>query len=360
MHIMHVVGARPAFMKVAAVLHELRKSRRARQTLVHTGEWFARTPADLFLQELGVRRADVHLGVGMESSAGQIAGTMLRLEQHLVDLKPDLVLVYGDGNATIAAALTATKLGIDVGHVEAGLRSRDRRMPQEINRVLVDRMATWLFTPSNDADENLLAEGADPAAIKLVGNVMIDTLVRLMPQANPDPLLQVFGLMNSKGPAPYAVATLHKPLTAEGEARFEATLDALTEITRDVPVIFPVDPDTRRHMKDHHLRFSGLLVTEPLTYLQFLGLERHARVVITDSGGIQEETTYLGVPCLTVRDATDRPVTVSMGTNVVVGGDPEHLKTGVAQAVSGRGPRGSVPPLWDGRAAERIVGILMN
>ncbi len=359
MHILHVVGARQNFIKAAPVTAALAK-RRVRQTLVQTTHAADGPGFDATMQEMALPQPDVSLDVGSGTQAEQTARLILGMEQCLLERKPDLVLVYGDADATIGAALTAVKLGLDVGHVEAGLRSANRWRSDSVNRQVTDRLSSWLFTPSDDADENLLAEGTDPASIKLVGNVTIDTLVRLLPHTQPESLLQVLGIMNGKGPVPFALVTLHKPETIEHQPTLDGLLDALSELARDIPVVFPAHRRTRRRMKDHHLRFSGLLVTEPFTYLQFLGLQQHTKFVITDSGSIQEETTYLGVPCLTVSEDTDRPVTTTLGTNVVVGRDSDSLKLNARRILSGKGKRGSVPPLWDGNAADRIAEHLVQ
>ena len=359
MHILHVVGARPNFMKVAPVMTALGR-RSVRQSLVHTGQHDDVSMSDAILRELRIAPPDETLGVGSGTHAQQTAQILMGMERSLLERRPDLVLVYGDSNSALAASLAASKSGIPVGHVEAGLRCGDRAMPDEINRVVTDCLARWHFTPSEDADENLLTEGTDPSSIKRVGNVMIDTLVQLMPLIQPRPLLEMFGLMNGSGPRPYVLVALHTPANVDDERALDRILDALTDIVTDIPVVFPVHPRTRARMKDHQLQFSGLLLTQPLTYLQFLGLQRHATVVITDSGGIQEETTYLGVPCLTVREHTDRPITAHLGTNTVVGADLALLRTHVWNILAGRGKRGSVPPLWDGLAAERIADCLVG
>ena len=359
MHILHVVGAPPNFMKAAPVMSALGR-RSARQTLVHTGQRDDVNMSDAIFRELRVPEPDENLGVGSGTAAQQTAQMLTGMERCLLERRPDLVLVYGDSNSALAASLAASKGGVPVGHVEAGLRSGDRAMPEEINRLVTDRLASWHFTPSEDADENLLTEGAEPSSIKRVGNVMIDTLVQLIPLIRPRPLLEMLGLMNGAGPRPYVLVTLHTPANVQDDKALARILDTLTDIVTDIPVVFPVHPRTRARMKDHQLQFSGLLLTEPLTYLQFLGLQRHATVVITDSGGIQEETTYLGVPCLTVRENTDRPVTEYLGTNTVVGSDLDSLRTHVMNVLNGRGKRGSVPPLWDGLAAERIAECLLG
>jgi UDP-N-acetylglucosamine 2-epimerase (non-hydrolysing) len=359
MNILHVVGARPNFMKLAPVLTALGK-RNVRQRVVHTGQHYDVNMSDAIFRELRIPQPDVNLGVGSGTHAEQTGQVLIGMERCLETDRPDLMLVYGESNSAMAATLAAAKAGVPVGQVEAGLRSRNLQSANEINRMVTDRLATWHFTPSADADDNLLAEGTDSASIRRVGNVMIDTLTTLLPLTDPRTLLQMFGLMNGRGPKPYILVTLHTPANVDDEARLARILDALTDIAADIPVVFPVHPRTRVRMKDHQLKYSGLLLTQPLTYLQFLGLQRHATAVITDSGHIQEESTYLGVPCLTVRENTDRPVTVQIGTNVVVGADLGRLKTHVADVLNGNAKRGSVPPLWDGRAAERIADCLVG
>jgi UDP-N-acetylglucosamine 2-epimerase (non-hydrolysing) len=346
-------------MKLAPVLHALAE-RGVRQQVVHTGQHYDVNMSDAIFRELRLPEPDVNLGVGSGTHAEQTAEILIGMERCLNDLKPDAALVYGDSNSTMAATLAASKAGVPVGHVEAGLRVDDRLTASDVNRVVTDRLSTWHFTPSDDADENLLAEGAGPSSISCVGSVMIDTLARLLPSARPHAILQMFGLMNGTGPKPYALVTLHTPANVDDEATLERILDALCDVAVQIPVIFPVHPRTRARMKDHQLQFSGLLLTGPLTYLQFLGLQRHATVVVTDSGGVQEETTYLGVPCLTVRENTDRPVTVRLGTNTVVGSDPARLSSLVSDVLSGRGKRGTIPPMWDGKAGERIAECLVG
>ncbi|HEX5475292.1 MAG TPA: UDP-N-acetylglucosamine 2-epimerase (non-hydrolyzing) [Vicinamibacterales bacterium] len=357
MHILHVVGARPNFMKVAPVLSALGE-RRVRQTLVHTGQHYDVNLSDAIFRELQIPAPDVNLGVGSGSHAEQTANVMVGMEQCLAERKPDLVLVYGDVNSTVAATLVAAKACIPVGHVEAGLRSGDRAMPEEINRIVTDRLATWLFTPSADGDENLRREGVAPNAIRLVGNVMIDTLIRLLPIADPEPLLARFGLVNGHGPQRYALVTLHRPSNVDDPTMLHALIQTLDELASHLPIVFPIHPRTRGRLNGQARDIKRLILTEPLTYLQFLAMQRHAAVVITDSGGIQEETTYLGVPCLTVRENTERPVTISVGTNQLIGRDTSRLREEALKILSGSGKRGAVPPLWDGHASDRIAAHL--
>ena len=358
-HILHVVGARPNFMKVAPVLKALAE-RGAKQTLVHTGQHYDVNLSDAIFRELEIPAPDVNLGVGSGSHAQQTAQVMVGMEQVLIERRPDLLLVYGDVNSTVASALAASKMGIQVGHVEAGLRSRDRAMPEEINRMVVDRLSDWLYTPSRDGDENLLGEGTRPETIRFVGNVMIDTLVRLLPATNPEPLMRRFHILNGSGPRPFALVTLHRPSNVDDESMLRRLIATLSRIGAQMPVVFPVHPRTRARLTDADLNVPGLSFSEPLTYLEFLGLQQHAAVVVTDSGGIQEETTYLGVPCLTVRENTERPVTITHGTNTLVGRSPERLLSEFHRViVQGRTGNG-VPELWDGRAGQRIADHILS
>ena len=350
MNIFHIVGARPNFMKVAPVLNALRAREKVVQTLIHTGQHYDVNMSDVFFQQLGIPEPDVNLAVGSGSHAKQTAEIMIRLEPVILERQPDIALVYGDVNSTVATVLVCAKLGVRVGHVEAGLRSFDRTMPEEINRLVTDQLADLLFTPSEDGDENLRREGIPAEKIFLVGNVMIDSLVRLLPAAQ-----------NSKTndlPKRYALVTLHRPANVDDGLRLKGILESLLEVNRDLSVVFPAHPRTRKRIEDFGLNAGQLRVLDPLPYVDFLGLQSRATVVITDSGGIQEETTYLGVPCLTVRENTERPITVSMGTNVLVGRDREKLRAELSRILSGKAKKGTVPPLWDGNAGDRIADIL--
>lgn len=354
MHIVHVVGARPNFVKAAPVMRALGCCERVRQTLVHTGQHYDLNMSDVFFQQLGMPEPDVNLEVGSGSHARQTAEIMSRFEPVVLGRKPDLVLVYGDVNSTMGAALVCAKLLIPVGHVEAGLRSFDRTMPEEINRLLTDQMADLLFTPSADANENLLREGVARAKVHLVGNVMIDTLVHVLPEATQPP---VGGL-----PERYALVTLHRPSNVDEPRMLKRITECLVDISEELPVIFPIHPRTRQRISAFGLSVPDngrLQLLEPLPYLPFLRLQRSATVVVTDSGGIQEETTFLGVPCLTVRENTERPVTVILGTNILVGQDMERLKAEVGRILANAGKKGQVPPLWDGHSAERIARAIM-
>jgi UDP-N-acetylglucosamine 2-epimerase (non-hydrolysing) len=339
-------------MKVAPVLNALKDRENVVQTLIHTGQHYDVNMSDVFFQQLGIPVPDVNLAIGSGTHAKQTAEIMMRLEPVVVERQPDIVLVYGDVNSTVATALVCAKLGVQIGHVEAGLRSFDRTMPEEINRLVTDQLADMLFTPSGDGDENLQREGIPEEKIYRVGNVMIDSLVRLLPAARKT---GIEGL-----PERYALVTLHRPANVDDSMALKAILESLLEVNRDLAVVFPAHPRTRKRIADFGLNAGQLRLLDPLPYVDFLGLQSRATVVITDSGGIQEETTYLGVPCLTVRENTERPITVSMGTNVLVGRDPEKLRTELSRVLSGKAKQGTVPPLWDGRAGERIADILVG
>ena len=359
MRLLHIVGARPNFMKAAPVMAALSARSGVQQALIHTGQHYDRDMSDVFFQQLGLPHPDINLEVGSGSHAQQTAQIISRLEPVLLDYRPDWVLVYGDVNSTVAAALVCAKLLIPVAHVEAGLRSFDRTMPEEINRVLTDQIADLLFTPSRDGDENLSREGVSPEKIHCVGNVMIDSLVRLLPQAEECPILTTLGLNSGK---PYVLVTLHRPSNVDDGAMLTSLVTTLEEISRDLPVIFPVHPRTRQRLID--LQFAettpNLCLIEPLGYLDFLTLQKHAAAVITDSGGVQEETTFLGVPCLTMRANTERPITIELGTNILVGQDTQLLRHELARILNGQAKKGRIPPLWDGHAAERIADIITN
>jgi UDP-N-acetylglucosamine 2-epimerase (non-hydrolysing) len=382
MHILHVVGARPNFMKAAPVLRALsadsdRTQSQVRQTLVHTGQHYDAAMSRVFFDQLEMPQPDLNLEVGSGTHAQQTAGVMLALEPVLLERRPDMVLVYGDVNSTLATALVCSKLGVRVGHVEAGLRSFDRTMPEETNRVLTDRISDLLFTPSADGDENLLREGIDPSRIHRVGNVMIDSLVRLLPRAERAVPVDL--------PSPYALVTLHRPSNVDDLPRLRDLLATLADLTSELHVIFPVHPRTRQRL-DELKNVNGfdadssarLRLLDPQPYLEFLALQRHAALVITDSGGIQEETTFLRVPCLTVRENTERPITISHGTNRLVGRDLQKLRSAAMEIIeSSCGSRATNRstkqegkseleainhrvPLWDGHAAERIARIIIE
>ncbi len=342
-------------MKVAPVLNALKAHRHVVQMLVHTGQHYDANMSDVFLEQLGIPAPDVNLAVGSGTHARQTAEIMTRLEPVILAAKPDVVLVYGDVNSTVAAALVCAKLGIHVGHVEAGLRSFDRTMPEEINRLLTDQLAEMLFTPSEDADVNMRKEGIAAEKIFRVGNVMIDSLVRLLPIAR----CQNDHRQNHNGlPERYALVTLHRPSNVDDGAVLKSILQSLLALNRDLAVVLPAHPRTRQRISDFGLKADQLRLLDPLPYLEFLALQSRAQVVITDSGGVQEETTYLGVPCLTLRENTERPITVSLGTNVLVGRDPGKLRSELSLVLAGKQKKGTIPPLWDGHAGERIASVI--
>jgi UDP-N-acetylglucosamine 2-epimerase (non-hydrolysing) len=362
--VINVVGARPNFMKVAPVVEAMRRRAGAFAPLVlHTGQHYDALMSDAFFRDLGLPRPDVHLGVGSGSHARQTAEVMRLFEPVVLQEKPDWVLVVGDVNSTLACALVCAKLGVRVAHVEAGLRSRDRAMPEEINRLLTDQIADLLLTPSEDADRNLLAEGIPAGRIRLVGNVMIDSLLKHLALAERSKAREELGVEGRD----YAVVTLHRPSNVDDAGVLRGIVGALAEIGGHLTVVFPAHPRTRSRLAEFGLldvvgRAPGLRLVEPLGYLDFLRLYSGAALVLTDSGGIQEETTALGIPCLTLRENTERPVTVELGTNKVVGRDPARIvrEAEVALALGRPGTSARVPPLWDGKTADRILDALLE
>jgi UDP-N-acetylglucosamine 2-epimerase (non-hydrolysing) len=357
MIVLSVVGTRPNLMKIAPIAAELAaRPREFEHVLVHTGQHYDAEMSQVFLEELGLGDPDFSLDVGSGSHAEQTARVMERLEPVALEVEPDWVLVPGDVNSTAAAALVVAKLGIPLGHIEAGLRSFDRSMPEELNRIVADALADALFIHSPEARENLLAEGRPDAAIHDVGNTMIDTLVALRERIESRGVPAKHGLER----ASYAVVTLHRPALVDDPALLEAAMQGLQTLSGALTVVFPVHPRTRRALEASGQQWASdrLRLLEPLGYLDFLGLVAEAAAVVTDSGGIQEETTYLGIPCFTLRDNTERPVTVDLGTNVLLGLAPERIAEvpGLLSDVAARPAR--VPRLWDGRAASRVVDVL--
>ena len=359
--VINVVGARPNFMKVAPIVAAMKKRLgKFLPLVVHTGQHYDSAMSDSFFRDLELPEPDTHLGVGSGSHAAQTAAVMERFEPVVLREKPDWVLVVGDVNSTLACALVCVKLGVKVAHVEAGLRSRDRSMPEEINRLLTDQIADLLFTPSYDADENLLVEGIPHERIRLVGNVMIDSLQKNLKTARARSTREQFGLSGVN----YALLTLHRPSNVDLRESFERILDALEVIAAKLPILFPVHPRTRKTIAELGLSarvesIKDLLTVEPLGYLSFLNLMSSARFVLTDSGGIQEETTALCIPCLTLRENTERPITVELGTNVVVGTDPTKIIAAAMKALNGSAKKAQFrPPLWDGQTSERILNAL--
>ncbi len=354
--ILAVAGARPNFMKIAPLMHEFaRRPGRFQPILVHTGQHYDKAMSESFFTDLGIPEPDVNLGVGSGSHGQQTAQVLMKIEELLLERKPHAVLVVGDVNSTIAATLAAVKLDIPVAHVEAGLRSWDRKMPEEINRVLTDSISNWLFTTEPSAEENLVREGVPREKIHFVGNVMIDTLLTHREQARKLDTVERLGLK----PHAYAVLTLHRPSNVDSAGQLVRLFEVLGRLNRELPVVFPIHPRTANAIEQNlGGRKPDLHLTDPLGYLDFLRLLTDAQMVLTDSGGIQEETTALGVPCLTLRDSTERPVTVTEGTNRIVGTDPDAIETAISELRNGKKPKGRRPALWDGQAAGRIVDIL--
>ena len=348
-------------MKIAPVMNALGQHADVEQVLVHTGQHYDPEMSQVFFDDLGIPHPDVDLEIGSDSHGAQTGRMMIALERTFFELRPDRVVVVGDVNSTMAAALVAAKLEIPCAHVEAGLRSLDRSMPEEINRIVTDRVADLLLTPSADADENLLKEGAPASAIHRVGNVMIDTLLAKLEQARKRPTLDDVGV----APGAYALMTVHRPSNVDDRAVLEPLLSAIRAIQEQVPVVLPLHPRTKKRLEafslwDDATSMPNLLLTEPLRYLDFLALTANAQFVLTDSGGLQEETTVLGVPCLTLRRNTERPVTVTVGTNTVVGSSAPAILDAVGEILAGRGKTGEIPELWDGKASERVARVLID
>jgi UDP-N-acetylglucosamine 2-epimerase (non-hydrolysing) len=363
MRILNVVGARPNFMKMAPIIHEMKAHPQAfEQMLVHTGQHYDKKMSSIFFAELGMPQPDTNLQVGSGSHAWQTAEIVRRFEPVLLDYKPDWVLVPGDVNSTVACALVASKLGVKVAHVEAGLRSFDRTMPEEINRIVTDHLSDLLFTTEPSGNENLAREGVPAEKVHFVGNTMIDTLVRLLPKAEKQWILLRKRLELNN----YVLVTLHRPSNVDDVDTLAEIADALTEISRHRRIIFPVHPRTRQRIERHTLLSQGnnLQLLAPLGYLDFLALQAHADLVVTDSGGVQEETTYLGVSCLTVRPNTERPVTISQGTNRLVASQRDPLIDAALEVLEeSKGatfPTRTPPEYWDGQAARRIVSKLLE
>jgi UDP-N-acetylglucosamine 2-epimerase (non-hydrolysing) len=372
MKIIHVVGARPNFMKVAPILEGIhrynRRSENSRihSVLVHTGQHYDYAMSQSFFDDLDLPRPDINLEVGSGSHAGQIGKIMMAFEPVLEEEQPDLVLVVGDVNSTLACSLTAKKLDIAVAHVEAGLRSGDLSMPEEVNRKVTDSISDYCFTTDPIADLNLLKEGVSKDRIFFVGNVMIDTLLKHREKAEQSQVLKTLGLQDGKEINPYAVLTLHRPSNVDDSRALRGICEVLQIISRQLPIIFPCHPRTRGRIDEFDLEgfFDGegkwIKLTAPLGYLDFLQLNANARVILTDSGGIQEEATILGVPCLTLRNNTERPITITEGTNRLVGNRKESILEGFEQAINQAGRSTRRPDKWDGKAAERIVEVLAN
>jgi UDP-N-acetylglucosamine 2-epimerase (non-hydrolysing) len=355
MKIITVAGARPNFMKIAPLMWEIKRRADIGAYLVHTGQHYDDRMSRLFFEELEIPRPDVDLGVGSGSHVYQTAEVMKRFEPVVLEQRPDAIVVVGDVNSTIACALTAVKLDVPLAHVEAGLRSFDRTMPEEINRILTDAISHWLFVTEPSGVDNLRREGVLDDRVFLVGNVMIDTLLACRELSRRSPIRNELGLTGRA----FGVLTLHRPANVDEPQVLAGILAAVGRLQRELPIVFPVHPRTRKALQARDLAaMPGLIVTEPLGYLDFMKLLAEARLVLTDSGGIQEETTVLGVPCLTLRNNTERPITIEQGTNQLVGLDTKRIVDAARRVLSEPPCAGRVPDLWDGRAATRIVDIL--
>ena len=355
MKILCVVGARPNFMKIAPLMREMLLYPEISPVLVHTGQHYDPEMSDVFFRDLEIPPPNLHLGVGSGSQAEQTGKVMVAFEAVLEKGGADLVLVVGDVNSTLACSVVSAKKGIEVAHVEAGLRSFDRSMPEEINRIVTDALSTYHFTTSRDADQNLLREGARKEGIHFVGNVMIDTLLRFSAKAEASSIRRDLRLNGD-----YALLTLHRPSNVDQSGPLRRIFKALETVGERLPIIFPVHPRTRKMLEGFGVSAAGpgLKVVEPMGYLDFIHLEKHARLVLTDSGGIQEESTVLGVPCLTLRENTERPVTLTEGTNVLVGNSTQRILEEASRVLDGKSRSRKVPELWDGKASERIVAKL--
>ena len=347
-----VAGARPNFMKVKPVMDALERSG-AHVDLVHSGQHYDANLSDVFFEELGIRAPDFSLGVGSGTHGQQTARVIEAFEPVVNELRPDMVVVVGDVNSTVACSLVAAKAGCLLAHVEAGLRSRDWSMPEEINRVVTDRLSDYLLAPSADAVDNLRTEGYRDDQIHLVGNVMVDTLFANLERARARSIIGDLGLKEGG----YALVTLHRPANVDDEATLGGLMEAIAPTAAELPFVFPAHPRTRQHLDRLEIP-PGIELLDPVGYLDFISLEASAAVVLTDSGGVQEETTVLGIPCLTLRDNTERPITVSEGTNRVVGRDPARIREALADALEGRVPARR-PELWDGHASDRIAAVLL-
>ena len=365
MKIFNIVGARPNFMKIAPIVEAMTRHPDLQPVLVHTGQHYDARMSKVFFDDLEIPRPDINLGIGSGTHAEQTAGIMPAFEKLCVKEKPDLVLVVGDVNSTLACSVVASKLCIPVAHVEAGLRSNDRTMPEEINRLVTDTLSDYLFTTCRDADENLKKEGIPEEKIFFVGNVMIDTLLKHVEKAGKSDIHPRLDLMKNGSPIPYAAMTLHRPSNVDDKETLSGILDAIEKIQEKIPIVFPVHPRTYKQIQafgfETRIRaMKGLILNDPLGYLDFLALVSRSKMVLTDSGGLQEETTVLGVPCITIRENTERPVTIWEGTNTMVGASREKILEVATTVIRNGGKAGRIPELWDGKAAERIVAIIRS
>jgi len=355
MKILHVVGARPNFIKLAPIFHEINSRKYISQLVMHTGQHYSEKMSAVFFKELDLGKPDINLNIGSDTQARQVGRMMIEMDKAFGEIRPDAILVYGDVNSTLAATLVSSKIGIYTAHVEAGLRSFDRTMPEEINRIVTDALVDLLLTPSVDASQNLLREGIDQENIILVGNVMIDSVVNMLKNK-----IDLSGITSNY--SRYGIVTLHRPFNVDDPERLLLLIQQFALISQDLPLVFPLHPRTRKTIEQMdicHLN-KNLVFLDPLPYSTFIHLIAGATLVITDSGGIQEETTFLKVPCVTLRKNTERPVTCDIGTNTLVGDSLETMNTVVFEILAGKYKEGNIPPLWDGHTAARIVDILLS
>jgi len=350
--IVHVVGARPNFMKLAPVYENLKAYSDIEQLIVHTGQHFEYNMSDVFFEQLGLPKPDINLEVNKGTVLSQIGNGIIKIEKTLLDYAPDLVCIYGDINATAFASISASKLGIKIAHIEAGLRSFDKSMPEETNRVIADSLSDYFFTPSIDGNQNLIKEGKNSNQIYLVGNVMIDTLIKYLQKS--ENVIFKFNV-----PKIFALVTLHRPSNVDDKNNLLEIINYLEDIGKECKIIFPIHPRTKAKTDfDLNSTFKNIIFIDPLSYLEFISLEKNAKFIITDSGGIQEESTFLGIPCFTLRDNTERPITVSKGTNILVGSDINKLKIHMDNFFKGHIKKGQNPCLWDGKTGLRIAKII--
>ncbi len=353
-----IVGARPNFMKSAPLMRALLSNKDSFDTkLIHTGQHYDHALSQLFFDELKMPKPDIYLGVGSGSHAEQTSKIMIELEKSFAELKPDMVMVFGDINSTLAAAIVAAKMCIKLAHVEAGLRSFDNTMPEEINRIVTDRLSDYLFVSEESGMVNLKNEGVSDSKIFFTGNIMIDSLVANLEVASHSNILEKLSLEPEK----YITMTMHRPANVDSEDKLKELFKSITEISREIPIVFPCHPRTKKRLEDFGIKNDdshSLKLIEPLGYLDFLKLQSQSKCVLTDSGGVQEETTFLQIPCITMRENTERPSTVEIGSNLVIGVDPKVIQDTTLDSVRGNAKTGSIPKLWDGNTAVRIVDIM--
>jgi UDP-N-acetylglucosamine 2-epimerase (non-hydrolysing) len=355
-----IAGARPNFMKIAPIIDAIKVKQKKNKTLqyrlIHTGQHYDKNMSDSFFEQLGIPQPDENLGVGSGTQAEQTAGIMIGYEKLILKKKPDLCIVVGDVTSTMACAISAKKLGVKVAHVEAGIRSFDLTMPEEINRMVTDSITDYYFTTSAVANSNLKKSGISKEKILFVGNTMIDTLLKQMPRFIQPPFWESIGLKEKE----YLVMTLHRPANVDDADNLKALLTAIKNSSNNIPIIFPVHPRTLKNINELDLNFTNLYKVEPMSYLEFNFLVQYAKGVITDSGGITEETTVMGVPCITLRDNTERPETIDLGTNELIGTNPNAIPPALKKLLNGNWKKGGIPPKWDGKTGKRIIDLILN